>query len=88
MEGGWDVGGRLLSFSAFRMGTYSREALIRGWALIRRNTVSVGIHLHVATGFFARSRAAGHSGVNNLRGLSSRPSKADITGIQKYETAN
>ena len=31
--------GRLLSFSAFRMGAYSRWALIRGWALIRINTV-------------------------------------------------
>ena len=31
--------GRLLSFSAFRMGTYSRWALIRGWAFIRINTV-------------------------------------------------
>ena len=33
-------GGRLLNFSAFRMGAYSRWALIRGWALIRINTVS------------------------------------------------
>ena len=32
-EGG-GVGGRLLTFSAFRMGAYSRWALIRGWALI------------------------------------------------------
>ena len=32
--------GRLLSFSAFRMGAYSRWALIRGWALIRINTVN------------------------------------------------
>ena len=31
--------GRLLTFSAFRMGTYSRWALIRGWALIRINRV-------------------------------------------------
>ena len=31
--------GRLLNFSAFRMGAYSRWALIRGWALIRINTV-------------------------------------------------
>ena len=31
--------GRLLTFSAFRMGVYSRWALIRGWALIRINTV-------------------------------------------------
>ena len=31
--------GRLLSFSAFRMGAYSRWALIRGWSLIRINTV-------------------------------------------------
>ena len=30
---GW--GGRLLSFSAFRMGANSRWALIRGWALIQ-----------------------------------------------------
>ena len=31
--------GHLLTFSAFRMGAYSRWALIRGWALIRRNMV-------------------------------------------------
>ena len=31
--------GFLLTFSAFRMGAYSRWALIRGWALIRINTV-------------------------------------------------
>ena len=31
--------GRLLTFSAFRMGVYSRWALIRGRALIRINTV-------------------------------------------------
>ena len=34
---GW--GGRLLAFSAFRMGAYSRWALIQGWALNRINTV-------------------------------------------------
>ena len=33
--------GRLLTFSAFGMGAYSRWALIRGWALIRINTVFV-----------------------------------------------
>ena len=33
--------GRLLTFSAFRMGAYSRWALIRGWALIRINTVLI-----------------------------------------------
>ena len=32
--------GRLLTFSAFRMGAYSKWVLIRGWALIRINTVS------------------------------------------------
>ena len=32
--------GRLLTFSAFRMGAYSRWALIQGWALIRINTVN------------------------------------------------
>ena len=31
--------GRLLTFSAFRIGAYSRWALIRGWALNRINTV-------------------------------------------------
>ena len=31
--------GRLLTFPAFRIGAYSRWALIRGWALIRINTV-------------------------------------------------
>ena len=33
--------GRLLTFSTFRMGAYSRWALIRGWAPIRINTVPV-----------------------------------------------
>ena len=33
--------GRLLTFSAFRMGVYSRWVLIRGWALIRINTVDI-----------------------------------------------
>ena len=46
--GGWGRGGRLfeagrlLTFSANRMGAYSRWALIRGWALIRINTVNLG----------------------------------------------
>ena len=31
--------GRLLTFSAFRMDRFSRWALLRGWALIRINTV-------------------------------------------------
>ena len=31
--------GRLLTFSAFRMGDYWRWALIRGWTLIRINTI-------------------------------------------------
>ena len=30
---------RLLTFSAFRMGASSKWALIRGWALIRINTI-------------------------------------------------
>ena len=41
---GWDgrlfEAGCLLTFSAFRMGAYSRWALIRGWAFIQINTVS------------------------------------------------
>ena len=47
---------RLLPFSAFRMGAYSRWALIRGGALIRINTVgrinklSVGIRGRVGCG--------------------------------------
>ena len=36
---GWGGGERLLTFSAFSMGAYSRWALIRGWAIIRINTV-------------------------------------------------
>ena len=39
-EVGCGGGGRLLLFSAFRMGANWRWALIRGWALIRINTVS------------------------------------------------
>ena len=31
--------GRLLTFSAFSMGAYSKWALIRGWAFIRISTV-------------------------------------------------
>ena len=31
------LGGSLLTFSAFRIGAYSRWVLIRGWALIRIN---------------------------------------------------
>ena len=34
----WGGGGRF-NFAAFRMGAYSRWALIRGWALIRINMV-------------------------------------------------
>ena len=46
----WGEGGRLfgagllLTFSAFRMGAYSMWALIRGWALIRINTVFEGFN--------------------------------------------
>ena len=32
--------GCFLTFSAFRMGAYSRRAIIRGWRLMRINTVS------------------------------------------------
>ena len=32
--------GRLLTFSTFRVGAYSRWALIRSWALNRINTVT------------------------------------------------
>ena len=35
--------GCLLTFSAFRIGAYSRWALIRGWALIRIYTVFVAM---------------------------------------------
>ena len=35
----WGGGGRLLTFSVFWMGAYSRWALIQGWALFRINTV-------------------------------------------------
>ena len=36
-SGGLFEAGCLLTFSAFRMGAYSRWVLIRGWALIRIN---------------------------------------------------
>ena len=39
--------GRLLTFSALRIGAYSRWAIIRSWALIRINTV-ISIH----TGYY------------------------------------
>ena len=35
----WGGGGRLFTFSAFRMGAYSRWVLILGWVLIRISTV-------------------------------------------------
>ena len=38
---GKSLAGRLLTFSAFRMGAYSRRALIPGWAVIRINTVII-----------------------------------------------
>ena len=37
------VGLSLLTFSAFRIGAYSRWALIRGWALIRINMVCIKV---------------------------------------------
>ena len=42
MGWGWRLfeAGCLLTFSAFRMGTFSRWALIRGWVLIPINMVS------------------------------------------------
>ena len=39
--GGLFEAGRLLIFSAFRMGASSRWSLIRGWALIPINTVYI-----------------------------------------------
>ena len=44
--------GRLLTFSASRMGAYSRWALIRGWALIRINTVSGFVSIVCYTAVF------------------------------------
>ena len=46
--------GRLLTFAAFRMGAYSRWALIRGWALIRINTVNVSLEQGSPTLFVSR----------------------------------
>ena len=48
--------GRFLAFSAFRVGAYSRWALIRGWALIRINTVlkklsQIGVSLSTVNWF-------------------------------------
>ena len=39
MGGRWGGDEHLLTFSACRMGAYSRWALIRGWVLIQVNTV-------------------------------------------------
>ena len=47
---GWGGGerlfeaGRLLTFSAFRMGAYLRWAIIQGWVLIRINTINYHLH--------------------------------------------
>ena len=45
---------RLLTFSAFRIGAYSKWAQIRGWALIRINTVRR--HACIFHGFFLEGR--------------------------------
>ena len=50
-ERGW--GGRLLIFSAFRMGAYSRWTLIRGLVLIRINTVFIYSSVSFFQGFGA-----------------------------------
>ena len=42
--GGLFEAGRLLTFPTYRVGAYSRWALIRGWALNRINTVFDNIH--------------------------------------------
>ena len=52
--------GRLLTFPAFRMGAYSRWALIRGWVLIRINTV------------YPLARSREHDRVNQSSGRISR----------------
>ena len=57
-EVGW--GGRLSTFSAFRMGAYSRWGLIRGWALIRINTVSC---------YFGGARSKGFATLRNVSKL-------------------
>ena len=51
--------GRLLTLSAFRMGAYSRWALIRGWALIRINTVR-----HIGAPFWCTNMAAGNQQIH------------------------
>ena len=65
--GGWRLfeARRLLTFSAFRKGAYSRWALIRGWALIRINTVN---HLRKADIFLNNN-----NNNNNNNGLLTDP---------------
>ena len=51
---GWGVrlfeAGRLLTFSAFRMGAYSRLALIRGWApCSNKYGINISITVEVTT---------------------------------------
>ena len=44
--------GCLLTFSAFRMGAYSRWALIRDWAPIRINTVTESLFIYLFISLF------------------------------------
>ena len=56
--------GRLLTFSAFRIGAFSRWALIRGWALMRINTVFINASLKGHFDFYDPSFLS--KGVNKL----------------------
>ena len=68
---GWAIkGDRLLTFSAFRMGAYSRWALIRGWALIRINTVVVIITEPQTLEFFKNNASVNSSCDQEERGAS------------------
>ena len=71
--------GRLLTFSAFKMGAYSRWALIRGWALIRINTVSWEHQNYICPKVTKIGSIIGHridyNGVGALRGQPQIPSK-------------
>ena len=59
---------RLLTFSAFRMGAYSRWALIRGWALIPINTVSIYLSIYLSRNAYNdRLRAGRHTHATNTQ---------------------
>ena len=72
--------GRLLTFSVFRMGAYTKWALIRGWALIRINSVTVSRSKAVSKLFFPDFLRA----QNTVRASEGKLYKNDLRGNKNY----